>query len=122
MKKVMLFASEELCNVLSKELEKTCILYLCLNELDAQKLLSQKPDALILNLFLPGIDSLEFLRTNAAILPPVVIALTPLISHDLFLALNRLEITCLMRIPFSVNGLNEQLHKQLDQKRSLSLE
>ena len=122
MKKVMVFAVEDLCGVLCNELDDTYMVYPCANALDAQELLLQKPDVLIMNLFLPDMDSLEFLRTNAATLPPVVIALTPLISHDLLLAVNSLDVTCLMRIPFWVECLKEQLAEHLAQKRGLSLE
>ena len=119
MKKVMVFAVEDLCGVLCNELDDTYMVYPCANALDAQELLSQKPDALILNLFLPGMDSLEFLRTNAVTLPPVVIVLTPLINHDLLTALNSLDITCLMRIPFCVKDLKKHLSQQLAKKRPL---
>lgn len=122
MKKVMLLAAEDLCGVLCNELDNTYRIYPCANTLEAQELLLQKPNALILNLFLPRMDSLEFLRNNATALPPVVIALTPLISHDLLLAVNSLDVTCLMRIPFCVECLKEQLAEHLAQKRGLSLE
>ena len=118
MKKVMLLASEEFCEVLCDELREVYMVFPCSNERDAQKALLMEPDALVLNLFLPGMDSLEFLRTYTAILPQAVIALTPLINQNLLMVLSGLEITCLLRIPFRFDELKKQLSASLAKKEA----
>lgn len=83
MKKVMLLVPENLCDILRDALENKYITLPCSGSDTAKEILLSEPDTLILSLFLPGMDSLTFLRENAAILPPKVIALTVYFGNEI---------------------------------------
>ena len=99
MKKVMLLAPENLCDILRDVLENKYITLPCSDPSAAKELLLSEPDTLILSLFLPGMDSLTFLRENAAILPSKVIALTVYFDNDTLLELESLGVSQVIRIP-----------------------
>lgn len=99
MKKVMLLAPENLCGILRDTLENTYITLPCSDPSAAKELLLIEPDILILSLALPGTDGLTFLRENAAILPPRVIALTVYFDDAILLELEDLGVSQVIRIP-----------------------
>ena len=99
MKKVMLLAPENLCDILRDALENKYIALPCSDPSTAKELLLTEPDTLILSLFLPGMDSLTFLRKNATILPSKVIALTVYFDNDILLELESLGVSQVIRIP-----------------------
>lgn len=99
MKKVMLLAPENLCDTLRESLETKYITLPCSDPSAAKKLLLSGPDTLILSLFLPGTDGLTFLRENAAVLPPKVIALTVYFDDAILLELEALGVSQVIRIP-----------------------
>ena len=100
MKKVMLLvAPEDLCNILRDALENKYITLPCSDPSAARELLLSGPDTLILSLFLPGMDGLTFLRENAAILPPKIIALTVYFDDAILFELEDLGVSQVIRIP-----------------------
>lgn len=99
MKKVMLLAPENLCDILRDVLETKYITLPCSDPSAARELLLSEPDTLILSLFLPGTDGLTFLRENAAILPPKVIALTVYFDDAILFELEDLGVSQFIRIP-----------------------
>jgi DNA-binding response OmpR family regulator len=115
----MLLASREFCEMLSNELEQSFTVLPCTSIRRAEEVLLSKPDALILNVFLPGMDSLAFLRINAERLPPTVIVLTTLISNTLLEELADLNISYLIRLPYAREGWRNSLASLLE-KKSLS--
>lgn len=116
MKKVMLLASENPCDILRDTLDNTYITLPCYNPDTAEKVLSLEPEVLILNLSLPGWDSLTFLKNNASVLPPVVIALTVFFSDTLLSDLADLGISAVIRIPCHPHHLKQQLSELLTKK------
>ncbi len=116
MKKVMLLASEDLCGVLQCALKKKYSVFPCSDPAAGEAILPFKPDALILDLFLPGADGLTFLKNNALCLPPVVIALTAFVSDDLLRKLSDLGVAAVIRIPCNLPYLEQQLTKLLAKK------
>ena len=119
MKRVMLLASQEACEIFQNELSQICTLLPCANLRKAEEVLLSKPDALVLNVFLPGMDSLAFLKSHAESLPPIVIALTTFISNTLLEELADLNISYLIRLPYALEGLRNRLAALLE-KKSLS--
>lgn len=99
MKKVMLLAPENLCDILRDALENKYITLPCYDPSAAKEILQSKPDALILSLALPGTDGLTFLRENAAILPPRIIVLTVYFDDDVLFELEDLGVSQVIRIP-----------------------
>lgn len=119
MKRVMLLASQEACEIFRNELSQICTLLPCTSLRTAEEALLSKPDALIMNVFLPGMDSLAFLKSHAEMLPPVVIVLTTFISNTLLEELADLNISYLIRLPYALEGLRNRLAALLE-KKSLS--
>lgn len=99
MKKVMLLAPEDLCDILRDALENKYITLPCSDPSAAKKLLLTEPDILILSLALPGTTGLTFLRENAAILPSKVIALTVYFDDAILFELEDLGVSQVIRIP-----------------------
>ena len=109
MKKVMLLAPENLCDILRDTLETKYITLPCSDPSAAKELLLSEPDTLILSLALPGTDGLTFLRENFAYLPPRVIALTVYFDDDVLSELAALGVSHVIRIPCSLSYLNRYL-------------
>lgn len=75
-KQLLIIGPDDFCYVLQKELEGEYDITVCTDATSGVCGLLEKPDALILNLFLPGMDGLTFLAQNSANLPKVVLAIT----------------------------------------------
>ena len=99
MKKVMLLAPENLCDILRGALENKYITLPCYDPGKAREILTAEPDILILSLCLPGTDGLTFLRENTPILPPKVIALTVYFDDNILYELESLGVSQVIRIP-----------------------
>ena len=99
MKKVMLLAPENLCDILWDALETKYITLPCSDPSAAKELLLTEPDTLILSLALPGTTGLTFLRENATILPPRVIAMTVYFDDAVLFELEDLGVSQVIRIP-----------------------
>lgn len=109
MQKVMLLASKDLCDTLQSALENTYITLPCYDSDAGKERLPQKPDILILNLFLPGKDGLAFLEDNADLLPSKIIALTPFVNSVVLDRLSRLGVSSVLRLPVALDRLCRQL-------------
>ena len=99
MKKVMLLAPENLCDILRVTLENTYIILPCSDPSAAKEILLTEPDTLILSLALSGTTGLTFLRENIALLPPRIIALTVYFDDAILLELEGLGVSQVIRIP-----------------------
>lgn len=99
MKKVMLLASEEVCDILRYSLDKKYITLPCSSPAACMELLSLDPVTLILDLSLSGYDSLAFLKECAGFLPRTI-AITNFLSDDLSALLSELGVTFMIRKPF----------------------
>ena len=109
MKKVMLLAPEDLCDSLRDALGNRYTALPCYDPVNAKEILAAEPDILILNLRLPGMDGLTFLRENTASLPPNVIVLTAYFDDGILSTLAALGVTHVIRIPFNPSHLIQQL-------------
>lgn len=107
MKKVMLLAPENLCDVLRNSLESRYITLPCSDSGAAKEILLSKPDSLILSLTLPGTNGLTFLRENAASLPPRIIALATYFNEEILSELSVLGVSHVIRIPYKPSYLEQ---------------
>ena len=76
------------------------------------QLLLGKPDALVLELSLPGCTGLDILEENKKHLPPVVMALTVFLSSDVMEAAAQVGVTCMLRLPCTTREIASCLEKQ----------
>ena len=100
MKKVMLLASEDMCDILQQELNNKYITLPCSDPLAGTELLQTDPDVLIVELSLPGANGMTFLREHANALPPVTVALTTFISDQILVELAALGVSSVVLLPF----------------------
>lgn len=113
MKKVMLLASKEMCDILQAALGHTYIALPCSDPEAGSELLRAKPDALVLELSLPGANGMTFLKAQADNLPPVVLVLTPFISDTVLAELVILGVSSVFLIPCRISQLTDTLAQQL---------
>ena len=109
MKKVMLLAPENLCDILRVSLETKYITLPCSDPSAAKEVLLSEPDILILSLALLETDGLTFLRENTANLPPRIIALTAYFDEEILAELSVLGVSHVIRIPYKLSYLERQL-------------
>lgn len=106
MQKVLIvIESEELRLALAAILKTEYELLVCAGAEEAQQLLSQKPDGMILDLHLQETDGLTFLENTKGCHPPVILVLTKLLSDYIEQALNELKVGYILRIPAPLNTI-----------------
>lgn len=110
MRKVLIvMESEELRLALANTLKSKYELLVCSDVPTACQLLSRKPDGMILDLHLQGIDGLDFLESTAGNHPPVVLALTWLLSSYVEQAMDSLNVGYVLRLPVSLSAVDNRL-------------
>lgn len=77
------------------------------------ELLRQRPDALVLDLFLPGTDGLTFLKNTQSIRPPAVLMLTRFINEDILRAASELGVDHVIMKPCAVSSVVTRLSELL---------
>lgn len=81
----------------------------CRPDEEADTLLQQDFDGLVLDLFLPDTDGLSLLQALQHRLPPVVLALTAFYSPYVLQAAEELGVGYVLRYPFSPNAFYDRL-------------
>ena len=81
---------------------------------EARSLLGEKPDALVLDLFLPGEDGLTFLKKMASQKPPVVLVLTELFTEEISQDCIALDVYALFMKPCTLDALSRNLKEGLE--------
>lgn len=109
MKKVMLLASEDMCDILWRVLNPKYRIIPCSDPSAGGKLLEQLPEVLVLDLFLPGFNGLAFLKDHADELPPAVVVLTRFLSDPLLRELEGQGITSMIRMPCHPDHLEQMI-------------
>lgn len=109
MKQVMLLASENMCDILQTALDGKYRTLPCSDPATGRDLLQTNPDALILELSLPGADGMTFLNSFSDCMPDTVLVLTPFISDELLNDLEQAGVSAVLRIPFRLTYLEEKL-------------
>ena len=108
--------SQEMEALLQRALRKKYALTVCRSVEEGADLLLYKPDALILELCLPGCDGLSFLQQNRSMLPPVVLALSVLVSRAVLEAASHAGVGGLILIPCTGNEVVRQLDALMRKK------
>lgn len=116
MKKVMLLASKDMCDILRRELNDKYITLPCYDPAAGAALLQTTPDALILELPLPEISGMTFLRDNKSSLPPVILVLTPYISDIFMKEMEAIGVTAVILMPFRSSFLQKTLALHVETK------
>ena len=113
MKKVLLLLESD--NIRKQLIESltTYQVFTCGPKDAAEVLVKIRPDALVLDLFLPGSDGLAVLESCQSILPPVVLPLSVLITDYIQLKTAQLGAGFVIRKPCSVEYIVSRLEDML---------
>ena len=109
MKRVMLLASNNICDIVQTELDNKYIILPCSDPVTGADLLETKPDALIISLSLAGFNGMTFLHSHTDHLPPITLVLTPFISDALLADLSTLGVSYVSLIPCRLSCLRNTL-------------
>ncbi|MDO5154142.1 MAG: sporulation initiation factor Spo0A C-terminal domain-containing protein [Eubacteriales bacterium] len=77
------------------------------------RLLKQRPDILVLDLLLPGMDGLTFLENTTTLHPPVILALTPQISPYIVQAVSDLGGGFVITKPCTIRAVTNRISDML---------
>ena len=114
MQKILLILeSEDLCLALRDTLEPDCVVLVASDATVGVELLPEHPDALILDLILPGMDGLDFLYNNRSSLPPVILALTRFVDPKVLQIADTLGVNHILMKPCSVSSIMRKLRSTL---------
>lgn len=110
---LLVLDSEDLSTILHKELSAYFEVRICDAATAAETIDHYRPDALILDLFLPGTDGFHILQ-NAIYNTPSIILLTLLVSSDILLRAADLQIDCIFLKPCKLSALTKRLYEFLN--------
>lgn len=110
---LLILASEDLRLLLGKILQKDYSVSVCGDASAGADLLQQRPDAMVLDLFLPGTDGLTFLEENQSLLPPVVMVLTQYLNSELLQELYDIGVDYVFMKPCSHSAIVKKLVEYL---------
>jgi len=114
MKRVLIWVvSDEERTALRDILKADFSITSCSNSTDASQYLQQEFDALILDLFLPGVDGLTFLTQHRNQRPGICILLTKLICDDILARAQEIGVDLLLRRPYEMDWISNYLLQQL---------
>ena len=109
---LLVLDSEDLSAVLHKKLSTDFEVKVCDAATAAETIDHYQPDALILDLFLPGTDGFQILQ-NATFSVPSIILLTLLVSSDILVRAAELNINYIFLKPFKQSALIKRLYALL---------
>lgn len=109
---LLVLDSEDLSAVLHKKLSDNFEVKVCDAATAVETIDHYRPDALILDLFLPGTDGFQILQ-NAAYNVPSIILLTLLVSSDILDLAADLNIDHIFLKPFKLSAIAERLSELL---------
>lgn len=111
MRKVLIIMEQDsLRDALQKELQQEFEVSICDNAEDGARLLENRPDILVIDLFLPRTNGLTFLTQNKSHLPPMVVVLSALTSPEVLLQLVDLGVTSVIRRPCTIKAFTTILN------------
>ena len=112
-KVLAIMESNALSSALERALGEEFALTRCGDAASGAELLENTPDALILDLFLPGVTGLTFLEENRERLPPAVLVLSPLITPYVVQSAERLGAGFLIRMPCTPEEIARHLREMM---------
>lgn len=104
--------SEDIATILHKELSSFCEVEICDSATAAETIDHYQPDALILDLFLPGTDGFQILQHIDYNIPSIIL-LTVLVSSNIILRAADLKIDYIFLKPFKLSALSKRLYDLL---------
>lgn len=110
---LLVLDSEDVSAILQKELSENFEVKVCDATTAVEMIDHYQPDALILDLFLPGTDGFQILQ-NITYKAPTIILLTLLVSSDILLRAAALKIDYIFLKPFKLSALIKRLHELLN--------
>ena len=112
----VLLASETEGMALKEALQRNFDVTLCSDLIEAAMNLQLDYDAMILDLFLPGVDGLTFLTQNRNRCPAVIILLTQLLCSDVLTQAKAIGVDVLIRKPCDISVIKKHLVRLLAEK------
>lgn len=112
-KVLLVLDSEDISSVLHKKLSENFEVKVCDATTAIDMIDNYQPDALILDLFLPGTDGFQILQ-NTTYRTPSVILLTLLVSSDILHRAADLKIDYIFLKPFKISVLVKRLYEFLN--------
>ena len=109
---LLVLDSEDLSAFLHKKLSTDFEVKVCDATTAVEMIDHYQPDALILDLFLPGTDGFQILQ-NAAYSTPSIILLTLLVSSDILDRASELNINYIFLKPFKLSAFTKRLYESL---------
>lgn len=109
MKKVMLLASKDMCDILKSALDNTYIMLPCSDPAAASVLLESRPDILILELSLPGANGMAFLNEHAKSLPSAILVLTTFVNRSILQNLSDQGVSSAFLVPCKISCLMDAI-------------
>lgn len=115
MRKILIILeSEDFRLALKESLQHSYDVILCNDVNDGSALLLQHPDALVLELLLPGMDGLTFIKCNYALRPPVILMLATFISEEVLQAMADYGVHHAFRKPCTVSAVVHKLDELME--------
>lgn len=108
-KVLLVLDSEDLSTILHKELSAYFEVRICDATTAVEMIDHYRPDALILDLFLPGTDGFRILQ-NTSYSTPSVMLLTLLVSSDILHRAANLNVNYIFLKPFKLSALSKRLN------------
>ena len=112
----VLLASETEGMALKEALQRNFDVTLCSDLIEAAMNLQLDYDAMILDLFLPGVDGLTFLTQNRNRCPAIIILLTQLLCSDVLTQAKAIGVDVLIRKPCDISVIKKHLVRLLAEK------
>lgn len=111
-KVLLVLDSEDLSAILHKELSESFEVKICDATTAADTIDQYRPDALILDLFLPGRDGFLILQHTHYCIPSIIL-LTVLVSTDILQQAADLKVNYIFLKPFKLSTLTKRLNALL---------
>lgn len=110
---LLVLESEDFRLALADALQRDYHVISCGDPEAGMELMKQRPDILVLDLLLPGMDGLTFLENTMALHPPVILALTPQISPYIVQAVSDLGGGFVITKPCTIRAVTNRIADML---------
>lgn len=111
-KVLLVLDSEDLSTILHKELSAYFEVRICDAATATDTINLYQPDALILDLFLPGTDGFQVLQHTHYSIPSIILV-TVLVSTDILYRASELKVNYIFLKPFKLSALTDRLYELL---------
>ena len=109
---LLVLRSEDFCQALQDVLKYRYRVISAKSAEEGAVMLQRQPDALLLDLFLPGTDGLSFLKENQTKLPPAILLFTTFHNSYILQAASDLGVTTVLLKPCPLASVQNWLDTQ----------